>query len=141
MRKKLIGWAAGLAVLWVCNVLAISLSPSLQGSVPYFGGFGSETMWVAAAIAAVIFLLPAALYGAGQQWAKYVLAVINGVVMIVSIVLFGLMVVMLLFRIGGEGWYVMAFDPWFFVVALLCLASVGLGYGWFRAAFPLRGDK
>ena len=44
------------------------------------------------------------------HWAKYLLAVINGAVMVITLVLLGLMVVMLLFQLGGEGWFVMGLD-------------------------------
>lgn len=140
IRKSVIGWAVGLAVVWVMIVLAISLSPTMQVSVPYFGGFGSHTMWVAAALAAAVYLLPAVLYGVGQHWAKYLLAVINGAVMILTLVLLGLMVVMALFQVGIEGWYVMGLDQWFILVAVLDVAALILGFLWFRAAFPVRGS-
>lgn len=140
VRKSVIGWAVGLAVVWVMIVLAISLSPTMQGSIPYFGGFGSRAMWVAAVIAAAVYLLPAILYGVGLHWAKYLLAVINGAVMVITLVLLGLMVVMLLFQLGGEGWFVMGLDLWFILVAVLCVVAVVLGFLWFRAAFPVRGS-
>ncbi|WP_373163900.1 DUF5391 family protein [Agathobaculum sp. Marseille-P7918] len=139
VRKSVVGWAAGLAVIWVMIVLAISLSPTMQGSIPYFGSFGSRTMWVAAALAAAVYLIPAVLYGVGQHWAKYLLAVINGAVMVVTLVLLGLMVIMLLFQIGIEGWYVMGLDRWFALVAVLGVAAFIMGFLWFRAAFPVRG--
>lgn len=140
IRKSVVGWAVGLAVVWVMIVLAISLSPTMQGSVPYFGGFGSRTMWLAAGIAAAVYLLPAVLYGVGQHWAKYLLAVINGAVLVITLGLLGLMAVMLLFQLGGEGWYVMRRDLWFLVVAVLGVAALILGFLWFRAAFPVRGS-
>ena len=140
VRKSVVGWAVGLAVIWVMLVLAISLSPTMQGSIPYFGGFGSHTMWLAAGLAAAIYLLPAVLYGVGQHWAKYLLAVINGAVMVVTLVLFGLMAIMLLFQIGIEGWYVMGLDRWFILVAVLGVAAFVMGFLWFRAAFPVRGS-
>lgn len=142
VRKSVVGWAVGLAVLWVMIVLAISLSPTMQGSIPYFGGFGSRTMWLAAALAAVVYLLPAILYGVGLHWAKYLLAVINGAVMILTLVLLGLMAVMVMFQVGIEGWYVMGLDLWFVLVAVLGIAAFVFGFLWFRAAFPVRGaDK
>lgn len=142
VRKSVVGWAVGLAVLWVMIVLAISLSPTMQSSIPYFGGFGSRTMWLAAALAAVVYLLPAILYGVGLHWAKYLLAVINGAVMILTLVLLGLMAVMVMFQIGVEGWYVMGLDLWFVLVAVLGIAAFVFGFLWFRAAFPVRGaDK
>ncbi|WP_125115189.1 DUF5391 family protein [Agathobaculum sp. Marseille-P7918] len=140
VRKSVVGWAVGLAVLWVMIVLAISLSPTMQGSIPYFGGFGSRTMWLAAALAAVVYLLPAILYGVGLHWAKYLLAVINGAVMILTLVLLGLMAVMVMFQIGVEGWYVMGLDLWFVLVAVLGIAAFVFGFLWFRAAFPVRGS-
>lgn len=140
VRKSVVGWAVGLAVLWVMIVLAISLSPTMQGSIPYFGGFGSRTMWLAAALAAVVYLLPAILYGVGLHWAKYLLAVINGAVMILTLVLLGLMAVMVMFQVGVEGWYVMGLDLWFALVAVLGIAAFVFGFLWFRAAFPVRGD-
>ena len=140
VRKSVVGWAVGLAVVWVMIVLAISLSPTMQGSVPYFGGFGSRTMWLAAALAAVLYLLPAVLYGVGQHWAKYLLAVINGAVLVVTLGLLGLMAVMLMFQLGGEGWYVMRRDLWFSAVVVLDIAALILGFLWFRAAFPVRGS-
>lgn len=140
VRKSVVGWAVGLAVLWVMIVLAISLSPTMQGSIPYFGGFGSRTMWLAAALAAVVYLLPAILYGVGLHWAKYLLAVINGAVMILTLVLLGLMAVMVMFQIGVEGWYVMGIDLWFVLVAVLGIAAFVFGFLWFRAAFPVRGS-
>lgn len=140
VRKSVVGWAAGLAVVWVMIVLAISLSPTLQGSIPYFGGFGSRTMWLAAVLAAVVYLLPAILYGVGLHWAKYLLAVINGAGMVVTLVLLGLMAVMVMFQIGGEGWYVMGLDLWFILVVVLGVAAFVLGFLWFRAAFPVRGS-
>lgn len=140
VRKSVIIWAVGLAVIWVMIVLAISLSPTMQGSIPYFGSFGSRTMWVAATLAAAVYLLPAVLYGVGQHWAKYLLAVINGAVMVTTLVLLGLMVVMMLFQIGGEGWYVMGSDRWFILVAVLGVAAFAAGFLWFRAAFPVRGS-
>lgn len=142
VRKSVVGWAVGLAVLWVMIVLAISLSPTMQGSIPYFGGFGSRTMRLAAALAAVVYLLPAILYGVGLHWAKYLLAVINGAVMILTLVLLGLMAVMVMFQVGIEGWYVMGLDLWFVLVAVLGIAAFVFGFFWFRAAFPVRGaDK
>ena len=140
VRKSVVGWAVGLAVIWVMIVLAISLSPTMQGSIPYFGDFGSRAMWIAAGVAAAIYLLPALLYGVGQHWAKYLLAVINGAVMVVTLVLLGLMAVMLLFQLGGEGWYVMRRDLWFPAVAALDVVALILGFLWFRAAFPVRGS-
>lgn len=140
VRKSVVGWAAGLAVIWVMIVLAISLSPTMQGSIPYFGGFGSRTMWLAAVLAAAVYLLPAILYGVGLHWAKYLLAVINGAVMVVTLVLLGLMAVMVMFQIGGEGWYVMGLDLWFILVVVLGVAAFALGFLWFRAAFPVRGS-
>lgn len=140
VRKSVVGWAVGLAAVWVMVVLAISLSPTMQGSIPYFSGFGSRVMWVAAGLAAAVYLLPAVLYGAGQHWAKYLLAVVNGAVMVVTLALLGLMAVMLLFQVGGEGWYVMRHDPWFLVVAGLGVIAFVMGFFWFRAAFPVRGS-
>ena len=97
-------------------------------------------MWVAAALAAAVYLIPAVLYGVGQHWAKYLLAVINGAVMVVTLVLLGLMVIMLLFQIGIEGWYVMGLDRWFLLVAVLGIGAFIMGFLWFRAAFPVRGS-
>ena len=47
---------------------------------------------------------------------------------------------MLLFQLGGEGWFVMGLDLWFILVAVLCVVAVVLGFLWFRAAFPVRGS-
>lgn len=140
VRKSVVGWAAGLAVVWVLLILAIALSPTMQGSIPYFGGFGSSTMWIAAALAAAVYLLPALLYGVGLHWAKYLLAFLNGAVMIVTIGLLGLMAVMVMFQIGVEGWYVVGIDLWFVLVAILGIAAFVFGFFWFRAAFPVRGS-
>ena len=54
--------------------------------------------------------------------------------------LLGLMAVMLLFQLGGEGWYVMRRDLWFPAVAALDVVALILGFLWFRAAFPVRGS-
>ena len=59
--------------------------------------------------------------------------------MVVTLVLLGLMVIMLLFQIGIEGWYVMGLDRWFALVAVLGVAAFIMGFLWFRAAFPVRG--
>lgn len=138
MRKSVVVLTVIHALIWVMLVAAASMSPTMQASGPYIHPFGSFRMWVAVASLAAVLLAPAIAYASGLRWVRYLLAVVHAALVIVAVALLGLMVVLVLFRSGGEGWFIMGFDWWYLATGLLAVIEIVAGFFWFRVAFPGR---
>lgn len=140
MRKSVVALTVVHAIIWVALVVTASMSPTMLASGPYIHPFGSFAMWVAAASLAAVLIAPAIAYASGLRWMRFVLAVVHAALLIVAIALLGLMIVLVLFHSGGEGWFIMGFDWWYLATALLAVVEVIAAFFWFRVAFSGRRE-
>ncbi|MFB6499295.1 DUF5391 family protein [Bacillus haynesii] len=127
MKTKVIVmiWSLISAFLFCSMILTASLSP-LAHSGPHANEFGTLGMWAAIGTVLIFYMLPLAVFMAGFDAMKFVMAVLCGIGLIIALTM--IPIVMLIGAIGGY-----ASALW--GVAGLCILLAIVNVIWFIVAF------
>ncbi|MBZ5216590.1 DUF5391 family protein [Bacillus paralicheniformis] len=124
-RVSVMMWTLISAFLFCSLLVTASLSP-LAHSGPHANEFGTLGMWAAIGTVLLFYILPLAVYMAGFDAMKFVMAVLCGIGLIITLTM--IPVVML---IGAFGGYASALLG----VVCLCILSAIVNVIWLVAAF------
>ncbi|MCI4129323.1 DUF5391 family protein [Bacillus haynesii] len=127
MKTKVIVmiWSLISAFLFCSMIVTASLSP-LAHSGPHANEFGTLGMWAAIGIVLLFYMLPLAVFMAGFDAMKFVMAVLCGIGLIIALTM--IPIVMLIGAIGGY-----ASALW--GVAGLCILLAIVNVIWLIVAF------
>ncbi|MEC1657576.1 DUF5391 family protein [Bacillus haynesii] len=124
-RVSVMIWALISAFLFCSLLVTASLSP-LAHSGPHANEFGTLGMWAAIGIVLLFYMLPLAVFMAGFDAMKFVMAVLCGIGLIIALTM--IPIVLLIGAIGGY-----ASALW--GVAGLCILLANVNAIWFIVAF------
>ncbi|OMI26131.1 hypothetical protein BTA31_14975 [Bacillus haynesii] len=127
MKTKVIVmiWSLISAFLFCSMIVTASLSP-LAHSGPHANEFGTLGMWAAIGIVLLFYMLPLAVFMAGFDAMKFVMAVLCGIGLIIALTM--IPIVLLIGAIGGYASALLG-------VAGLCILLAIVNVIWFIVAF------
>jgi len=124
-RVSVMIWALISAFLFCSLLVTASLSP-LAHSGPHANEFGTLGMWAAIGIVLLFYMLPLAVFMAGFDAMKFVMAVLCGIGLIIALTM--IPIVMLIGAIGGYASALLG-------VAGLCILLAIVNVIWLVVAF------
>lgn len=129
-KKNSVVMMTWISAILFCSLVAVCSFSPLADSGPKANKFGSLGMWGAIGVVLAFYILPLIFYTVGADAMRYVMAVLCGFGLLISLSILFVILGLYAFKLHDLIW-----------VISLCIATLLVNIGWFFVAFRTKSTS